>query len=405
MMSKPISVSRLTQSIKNTLESGFSDIAVEGEISNFKEHSSGHRYFTLKDSNAQIACTMWKARSLNFMPKDGMKVVLTGSVSVYPPRGNYQIDVTSMLPAGKGDLYLAYEALKLKLEELGYFSADNKKMLPRIPLSIGISTSPTGAAIQDMLTTIERRFPACNVYFRPTLVQGEGSAEDIVAAINELLKTPAEVIIIGRGGGSIEDLWAYNMEIVADAIFKSPVPIISAVGHETDFTIADFVADRRAATPTAAAEIVTPYILDELSSDINANLTYLTKTMKGFITRKKDELGSSFGKHLRKMISDKLKQHHQTIDTSELLMRNRLQQKLVLHKSKLETLNKLMTSYHPLEPLNRGFAALRSNGQLLKPSESLAGLKKVEILRKNESALVKIEKILPPDIFMVSHNE
>lgn len=404
-MQKPVSVSRLTQTIKNTLEISFEDISVEGEISNYKEHSSGHRYFTLKDANAQIACTMWKGRHLGFVPKDGMKAVVSGSVTVYAPRGNYQIDVSSMLPAGKGDLYLAFEALKAKLSEAGYFDDFSKKPLPTLPLSIGISTSPTGAAVQDMLTTIERRFPKCTVYFRPTLVQGEGSAEDIVRAINELEQTNADVIIIGRGGGSIEDLWSYNTEIVANAIFNCQKPIISAVGHETDFTIADFVADCRAATPTAAAELVTPYLLEDVEQDLKQYSNYLYKTLKNHINSKKNELGVSFGKHINKMVKDKIRQYVQLLDSTDLSGKKILTSNIKTSRNKVEYYQKLLSSFHPLSPLSRGFAVVRSGGEIIKPDVPLSKFKKVEILRKYDAATVKIEKIYPPDLFMVSQNE
>ncbi len=393
MAEKVVSVSKLTNSLKSLLEVNFSNIRVEGEISNFKEHSSGHRYFTLKDNAAQISCTMWKSRPLRFLPNDGMKVVLTGNVTIYPPRGNYQIDVSSIEPAGQGDLYMAYEALKQKLEGLGYFAAQNKKMLPKLPMHIGIATSATGAALQDMLSTISRRFAGASVYFRPTLVQGEGSAEDVVRAIGELELTPAEVIIIGRGGGSIEDLWAFNMEIVADAIFNARVPIISAVGHETDFTIADFVADFRAATPTAAAELVTPYLLRELDENLSESMFYLDKLMKSAISRKKEELGSTFGKRVNKLIGDTIKQHSQTLDVAEMIARKKLEQTLAMKHVNLEHQIKLLHSFHPLDPLRRGFALLKSEGVIIKAGTKLEGLKEMEVIRENDSALVKIEKV------------
>ncbi|MES2766690.1 MAG: exodeoxyribonuclease VII large subunit, partial [Bacteroidota bacterium] len=253
-----ISVTQLTRTIRGILEETFEGIRVSGEISNFKHHSSGHRYFTLKDEGAQIGCTMWRTRSLGFVPADGMKVVVFGNISVYPPQGKYQIDCITMMPLGKGDLHLAFELLKEKLARAGYFDPSRKRPLPLFPLKIGVITSPTGAAVRDILSTLERRMPACEIYFRPALVQGDGAAEDIAEAIYQLNNLDCDVIIAGRGGGSLEDLWAFNTEIVARAIFESRVPFVSAVGHETDFTIADFVADIRAATPTAAAELVTP---------------------------------------------------------------------------------------------------------------------------------------------------
>lgn len=237
-------VSELTQSIKFVLESAFENISVEGEISNFRSHISGHWYFNLKDENAVINCTMW--RGLNnyvfFTPQDGMKVVVTGRITVYPPRGNYQIDVRSMKPAGEGELQAAFERLKQKLKAEGLFDEERKRNIPFFPNKIGIVTAIDGAAIRDMISVAERRFPLVELIIVPTKVQGSGAAEDIVDSLNKLNKLKdIDVIIVARGGGSIEDLWAFNEEIVARAIYKSRVPVITGIGHEIDFTIADFV--------------------------------------------------------------------------------------------------------------------------------------------------------------------
>ncbi|MFP4529362.1 MAG: exodeoxyribonuclease VII large subunit, partial [Candidatus Kapaibacterium sp.] len=288
MEEKIISVSQLTQAIKSVLEEGFGDVTVSGEISNFKAHSSGHRYFTLKDEGAAISCVMWRGRNLTFAPTDGMKVVARGRLSVYPPRGNYQLDCFSLSPQGQGDLFLAFEALKKKLGEAGYFAPERKRALPALPMKIGVATSPTGAAVRDIMSTIERRFPAANIYFRPAIVQGDEAGPDVALSIRELAATNADIIIIGRGGGSLEDLWAFNTEIVADAIFKCPVPVISAVGHETDFTIADFTADVRAATPTAAAELATPTPAAELIRGIAQYQQLMTSNISNKIALHKD---------------------------------------------------------------------------------------------------------------------
>lgn len=382
---KPVSVAALTASIKNTLEINFSSIEVEGEISNFKEHSSGHRYFTLKDSQAQISCTMWKARSLNFLPKDGMKVVVRGSVTVYPQRGNYQIDVFAMSPAGLGDLYLAYEALKQKLAEEGLFDLSLKKVLPRLPMKIGISTSPTGAAVQDMFTTIKRRFPAVEVYFRPTLVQGDGAAEDIVKAISELEALEPDVIIIGRGGGSIEDLWCFNTEQVAYAIAKCKIPLISAVGHETDFTIADFVADQRAATPTAAAELVTPYIYSELQADLNQTILNLNRTVGRLLRQKSEMLVNSIGKYSFRLVSSSINQYKQNLDDYESQMLSNVGNKINIYNMKLESGERLLKSLHPKAPLEKGFAIIRQNGKFLGRNDKLNVSSPFTIERKSET--------------------
>jgi len=200
-MEKIVTVSELSSAISSLLAEGIGFVSVQGEISNFKSHSSGHKYFTLKDEHAQISCTVWRSRRLNFLPEDGMKVIVTGELTVYPPQGKYQIECSSIKQVGQGELYLAFEMLKKKLEAKGMFETARKRAIPELPLTIGISTSPTGAAIQDMLSTINRRMPVCTIYFRPTLVQGEGSAEDIAQAIDDLNSYSPDVIIIGRGGG------------------------------------------------------------------------------------------------------------------------------------------------------------------------------------------------------------
>jgi exodeoxyribonuclease VII large subunit len=256
-----LSVSDITRQIKASLEQRFGRIWVQGEISNFKHHTSGHMYFTLKDESAQISAVMWRSRiaSLLFTPEDGMKVIARGGITVYPPRGNYQIDVEQLTPVGLGELQVAFERLKRKLAAEGLFDESSKRPLPRFPSRIGIITSETGAALQDLRTVLARRFPSIDVVLLPVRVQGVGAAEEIAEALHRMNRYGgADVIIVARGGGSLEDLWAFNEEIVARAIAASRTPVVSAVGHEIDFTIADFVADLRAPTPSAAAEMVVP---------------------------------------------------------------------------------------------------------------------------------------------------
>jgi len=252
-------VREVTTEIKAVLEDGFSSVWVEGEISNFKHHTSGHMYFTLKDADAQLRGVMFRGsnRLLKFQPQDGLAVTVFGSLTVYERRGEYQIVVEAMEPKGVGALMLAFEQLKARLEAEGLFAPARKRPLPRFPRKIGIITSPTGAVIRDMLTIIGRRFPGLAILIHPVQVQGPGAAQEIAAALEVMGKrTDLDVLIVGRGGGSLEDLWAFNEEVVARAIARSPIPVISAVGHETDVTIADFVADLRAPTPSAAAELV-----------------------------------------------------------------------------------------------------------------------------------------------------
>jgi len=256
---KSYTVSELTSLIKGDLESRFSSVWVEGEISNFRNPQSGHYYLTLKDASAQIRAVIFRsaARALKFTPSEGQQVLCKGRITVYEPKGEYQIVLESVEPRGIGSLQLAFEQLKEKLRQKGYFDPVRKRPIPAFPRRIGIITSPTGAAIRDMLNIIERRHPAVDILICPVPVQGAEAAPAIVRAIEELNRIGGvDVLIVGRGGGSLEDLWAFNEEVVAEAIFKSALPVISAVGHETDVTISDFVADLRAPTPSAAAELV-----------------------------------------------------------------------------------------------------------------------------------------------------
>ncbi|MFH0993510.1 MAG: exodeoxyribonuclease VII large subunit [bacterium] len=258
-----ISVSKLNQYLKAKFDAdrNLSDILVKAEISNFKRHSRGHLYFSLKDESSQISAVMFagNAASLAFEPKDGSKVFVQGYVTIYEPNGQYQIYVQKMTDAGKGDLYLEFERLKAKLETEGLFAADRKRSLPAFPAAVGVITSPTGAAVRDVIQIIGRRWPLTKIIIYPALVQGPEARDSLVRAITKANgDAVVDVLIVGRGGGSIEDLWPFNEEAVARAIFTSHIPIVSAVGHETDFTIADFVADLRAPTPSGAAEIVVP---------------------------------------------------------------------------------------------------------------------------------------------------
>lgn len=263
---KYYSITALNRAIKNMFDSKpeLNRVYIKGEISNFKHHTRGHFYFTLKDETSRIAAVMFasSASGITFEPEDGMKVLVSGRVTVYEATGGYQIYVDDMQLDGIGNLYLEYEKLKKKLEEEGLFDVSKKKPIPKYPKRIGIITAPTGAAIRDILSTIKRRYPICETILFPALVQGTGAKESIVEQLTRAQDFDLDVIICGRGGGSIEDLWAFNEEIVARAIYASNIPIISAVGHEIDFTIADFVADLRAPTPTGAAEMAVPNLVD-----------------------------------------------------------------------------------------------------------------------------------------------
>lgn len=282
----PLSVSQLTAMVKGAIEAALPrTVHVVGEISNFKRHSSGHLYLTLKDNASELSCVMWRssAASLKFEPKDGLEIIATGSVDVFERAGRYQLYIRKIEPRGVGALELAFRQLCEKLSAEGLFDERHKKPLPAYPQRIVLVTSPTGAAVADMIRTIERRFPCVHLLIYPVRVQGKGAAEEIARAIHNVNRNGeqlggVDVMIVGRGGGSLEDLWAFNEEIVARAIFASAIPIISAVGHEVDVTIADLVADVRAATPTAAAEIAVPLLVD-LLGDLRAHQARLTRAV------------------------------------------------------------------------------------------------------------------------------
>ncbi|MBX3042586.1 MAG: exodeoxyribonuclease VII large subunit [Candidatus Kapabacteria bacterium] len=387
-----ISVSALTNKIKSLLESSFTGVFVQGEISNYKLHSSGHRYFTLKDNKSQLKAVMWRMRKLDFEPRDGMKVIAMGNLNVYPPQGSYQLDCLEMRPMGQGDLYLAFEELKSKLSQKGYFDAERKRLLPKLPFAIGISTSPTGAALQDMISTFRRRLPFTTIYFRPTLVQGDGSSQDIVKAISELENTPSEIIIIGRGGGSIEDLWSYNTEIVADAIYNCKKPVISAVGHETDFTIADFTADLRAPTPTGAAELCSPITVDELNDFFEDMSSRLLKIALNKTNSLSTGVLENFMRFAPRRLKDNINKYIQLIDSQEIQLENVMKSNIKNALNSLTRLDSHLNSLNPLSPLNKGFAALKAGENYINKNEPLRNFDKIEIIRKNDSTNVIIIK-------------
>jgi exodeoxyribonuclease VII large subunit len=350
-------VHEFTLAVKSTLTNGkFNDVWIRGEISNFTNHSSGHRYFTIKDKNSQLSCIMfkWHGKNLRFEPEHGMKVLVLGDIDVYEQRGVYQLKVREMRPDGIGELYKAYEQLKNKLAMEGLFSPDHKKPLPRFPTKIGVATSPTGAVLHDILTVLKRRYPI-NILFIPTLVQGESAAQSIVRSIEALNRTDVDVIILGRGGGSIEDLWAFNEEVVARAIFNSSTPIISAVGHETDYTISDFVADVRAPTPSAAAEIAVPQ-KQELTNQISRLRDRLIENEKRYLNDMNSRI-SGLGSGLDpRLLLEQVTQYMQYVD--ELAQKQasgfgRLlevkQALLVAHTGKLDAVS-------PLGTLLRGYS-------------------------------------------------
>ncbi len=290
-MQSPLTVSELNNQIKSLLENTFLSIVVKGEISRVTYHSSGHLYFTLKDTSSAISCIMFRGNNqkLKFRVEEGMRVVIYGAISVYSPRGNYQINCINLEPLGNGALALAYEQLKKKLEAKGYFAQERKKSIPKFPKKIALVTSKTGAALQDMLRVAKKRWPLVKIILIDTLVQGKNASTNIARGIKKAEMLPVDIIVIGRGGGSIEDLWAFNEEIVADAIYLSKIPVVSAVGHEIDFLISDFVADLRAPTPSAAMEMILPD-KNEILLYIDNLLENYHSSFKRILLRKNEEL-------------------------------------------------------------------------------------------------------------------
>lgn len=329
------------------------DVWLRGEISNFTHHSSGHMYFTLKDADSRLKSIMFASHNqrLPFLPKEGMKVLARGNFSVYERDGNYQFYVMQMQPDGIGSLYMAYEQLKRKLEQEGLFAESRKRPIPKFPQAVGVITSQTGAAVRDIMITLQRRFPAVPILLLPVLVQGKGAAPAIVKAIESMNRHGgADVLIVGRGGGSLEELWAFNEETVARAIADSVIPVISAVGHETDFTIADFVADLRAATPTAAAELAVPNI-----RELKAGLVHLETRLQQSITRMVESRQQQLSRIKRSPVLTNprkfLLQQAERLDRLNERLNNRIVRKSEREQERLLRLKAALTAVQPTQQL------------------------------------------------------
>ncbi len=359
-INKALTVTELNAFIKRLLDTNktLSAVSVSGEISNFKDHGSGHLYFSLKDSGAQIKAVMFRSQraKLKFIPDDGMKVTVHGSVSVYEQTGAVQIYVNSMVPDGIGALYLAYEQLKEKLYSEGLFEDEHKKLLPLYPRRIGVITSPSGAAVRDIINVTKRRYPLADIYLYPSLVQGEGAEANLISGLEYFEASGlADVIIIGRGGGSIEDLWAFNSERLARKIYESNIPIISAVGHETDFTICDFVSDMRAPTPSAAAEIAVPDIrdlilrLDDISERLALSLIRLTE-------RKKERLASLASCEALTSPSTIFKERRERLSELYKATAAQINNSIVSFWNSLTLLSQKADAMSPLSVLKRGYS-------------------------------------------------
>lgn len=403
MNDKYLSVSAITRYLKAKFDSdeNLQTVFLKGEISNFKAHTSGHFYFSLKDETSKINAIMFRsnASKVLFKPLDGMKVLVTGRVSIYEAMGSYQVYVDEMLEDGVGNLYVAYEQLKKKLKEEGLFDEVHKRAIPKIPRKVGIITASTGAAIRDIITTIKRRFPICETILFPTLVQGENAKDDIVRNIKRAEDYDLDVLIVGRGGGSIEDLWPFNEEIVARAIYDCKIPVISAVGHEVDFTIADFVADLRAPTPTAAAELAVPNMydlkkhIDQLSIRLNESIfkkvnylkLYLDSVKNSFVIKnpmimfenRKQSLDLMNNKLNDLMLGkvDKLKNEMAKMKKSYVLTNP-----ILLYKDKIlevKNIAKKLELLNPLNILSRGYSVTYFQDKALK---SVKGIEKDNVL-------------------------
>ena len=382
----PITVTDLNKYIKSKIDSDemLNNVLVKGEISNFKNHYTGHMYFTLKDENSLIKCVMFKTYTthLSFMPKDGMKVIILGSVSVFERDGVYQVYAKAIKQDGLGSLYEAYEKLKAKLSAEGLFDEGHKKKIPFMPKTIGVLTSNTGAVIRDIINVSTRRNPKVHIRLYPVPVQGTGAGEKIAEGIEFMNKNNlADVLIIGRGGGSLEDLWPFNEEVVARAIYNSKIPIISAVGHETDFTIADFVADLRAPTPSAAAELAVQNI-DDVKSTLFLYNTRYKNALKKKIQLMRLSYEKCMARQAYKNPTQKINEQYIIIDMKVKTMQNKIQltlkeerTKFIKQVSKLDTLS-------PLKTLARGYSIVTDNSKKI--------IKSVKDLKENQNINIKL---------------
>jgi exodeoxyribonuclease VII large subunit len=392
-MNSPISVSTLNTQIKSLLETTFINVYVEGEISNLTYHNSGHIYFSIKDENSTISCVMFKgnAKYLKFQLEVGLKVVITGNITVYTPRGSYQLMCNKIEPSGQGALALAYEQLKQKLQAKGYFEASIKKQLPKYPKKIALVTSPTGAAIEDMKKVASNRWPLTKFILIPTLVQGEGAKVDIVNSINYAKTLDVDLLVVGRGGGSIEDLWAFNEEMVADAIFNCEKPVVSAVGHEIDFLISDFVADVRAATPSNAMEIVLPdanehrIYLDNLENEFRHRISNTLENKQNLL----DNLSRLFEQN-------SLKTRFNLIEKEIVFMKNSFKTNLTqIFNSYQNEINSLKNSYKTNDPTKKdfkGYVQISQNNEIINLDKTKVG-EKITLQTPNTIALCEIKKL------------
>lgn len=388
MEQRTLTVSDLNEYVRLSLASDpmLQNIRLSGEISNFKRAASGHLYFSLKDEESRIDCVMFRtaAWGIRVTPRDGMRVVLTGSVSLYAQAGKYQFYATDMAEGGMGALYEAFERLKAKLQAEGLFDASKKKQLPLFPRGVGIVTSATGAVLHDICNVSARRNPGVQLYLQPAAVQGQGAAQEIVRALKKLDQDERiDVIIVGRGGGSLEELWAFNEEIVARAIYACRTPVVSAVGHETDFTIADFVSDVRAPTPSAAAELVIPR-RDELLDVLSGLRAAMTHAQQLRFAALRAQLERQRLRLFAMQPAQRLKERRARLDALRQLLAERMEKKFGFQRLRLESLRNRLKALSPENVLERGYAmVMDENGTLIAGVQDVCADSSVRIRMRN----------------------
>jgi exodeoxyribonuclease VII large subunit len=396
-LGRPLSISEITAQIKEILETGLEPCWIIGELSQYTHHSSGHRYFTLKDESTQLSCVMfkWQGRNLSFEPESGMQIMAYGHTSIYERGGRYQFYVSYLQPAGVGEMALAFEQLKNRLEEEGLFDVDRKRPLPPFPRRVGMVTSATGAAVRDMIQVLGRRAPGIQLILAPARVQGPGAAEEIVAGIKDLnAHAEVDILIVGRGGGAPEDLWPFNEEIVARAIYQSAKPVISAVGHEIDYTIADYVADYRAPTPSAAAEIVAQDN-EVLRRQVSQATHRLRQAIQGKLDHCAQTLESYNAQRLGQRLEDRLAQTSQYADERRQALATALDWYMRAHQQNLANNLVRLQALSPLANLARGFVRCSrdDNKQPVRSPQDLTIGDRIELRFATGHAVCRVEEI------------
>ncbi len=389
-----MTVSEITTQIKRNLETSFSSVSITGELSNFSPASSGHWYFTLKDANAAISGVMFRGANskISFTPTDGMAVTVEGNVSVYAPRGSYQIICTTMQKQGEGDLLAMLEERKRRLAQEGLFDQSHKQQLPKLPKKIGVITSPTGAAIRDILQVLQRRNSGLDVVVLPTLVQGDGAGASVAARIRQANRLNiADVLIVGRGGGSLEDLLPFSEEEVVRAIYHSKIPVVSAVGHEVDTMLSDYVADLRAPTPSAAAELVAAN-REDLERTIQQCHETITRTIYQKIERLRLQLGQYKERYFAESLQNVVRIKQIRLDEAEFLMRNEIHHILRTLKEQINMKKATLAATSPLEVLRRGYAMVTDKeGSIIMDPQRVAQDEQIQIQFEKGNIIARVE--------------